>query len=125
MSVHSIRNEIVDKQMNYINKINRSQVLDLRKEIPIDEDQINSRTLVQRDDLGMTLFSVDTGQEMGGHSATGDAMVNVVSGIAEVTIEGEKYPVSAGQTIIIPANARHSLYDIEAFQMLLVVVKPE
>lgn len=36
----------------------------------------------------MTLFSVATDQEIGGHSAQGDAMVNILSGEAEITIEG-------------------------------------
>lgn len=111
--------------MSFIDKITQDKVIDLREQIPVDDDQINSRTLVQRKDLGMTLFSVATDQEIGGHSATGDAMVNILSGEAEVTIEDEKFDVKAGQTIVIPANARHSLYAIEGFQMLLVVVKPE
>jgi quercetin dioxygenase-like cupin family protein len=109
--------------MSFINKIEQNQVIDLKQQIPVDEDQINSRTLVQRDDMGMTLFSVATDQEIGGHSATGDAMVNILSGEAEVTIEQEKFHVKAGQSIVIPANARRSLYAIEGFQMLLVVVK--
>ncbi|GEO69681.1 cupin domain-containing protein [Levilactobacillus acidifarinae] len=111
--------------MAYIQKIDQETVLNLRQQIPVDEDQVNSRTLVQRDDLGMTLFSVATDQEIGGHSATGDAMVNILSGEAEITIESQTYTVKAGESIVIPANARHSLYAVKGFQMLLVVVKPE
>lgn len=111
--------------MAFINKLTPREVLDLREQIPLDEDQVNSRTLVQRDDLGITLFSVATGQEIGGHSATGDAMLNILSGEAEVTIEAQKYRVPAGHSLVIPANARHALYAVKGFQMLLVVVKPE
>lgn len=111
--------------MAFINKLNPREVLDLREQIPLDDDQVNSRTLVQRDDLGMTLFSVATDQEIGGHAATGDAMLNILSGVAEVTIEDQKYTVPAGHSLVIPANARHSLYAVEGFQMLLVVVKPQ
>ncbi|WP_179396080.1 cupin domain-containing protein [Lacticaseibacillus absianus] len=111
--------------MAYIEKIAQAQVLDLKAQIPLDEDQVNSRTLVQRPDLGMTLFSVATDQEIGGHSATGDALVNILSGVAEVRIEAATFTVHAGESIVIPANARHSLYAVEGFQMLLVVVKPQ
>lgn len=110
--------------MAFINKIEQAQVLDLRAQIPLDDDQVNSRTLVQRDDVSMTLFSVATDQEIGGHSAAGDALVNILSGCAEVTIAGTKYTVNAGESIVIPAQARHSLYAIKGFQMLLVVIKP-
>ncbi|HHF7059911.1 TPA: cupin domain-containing protein [Streptococcus mutans] len=111
--------------MVYIDKIQHSQVLDLKTEVPIEEEQMLSKTLVQRKDLGMTIFSLDKDQEIGRHSSPGDAMVNVLSGLAKITIDEEVFEVAAGQTIVMPANIPHSLYAKEAFQMLLVVVKPE
>ncbi|EMB53194.1 TPA: cupin domain-containing protein [Streptococcus mutans] len=111
--------------MAYIDKIQHSQVLDLKTEVPIEEEQMLSKTLVQRKDLGMTVFSLDKDQEIGRHSSPGDAMVNILSGLAEITIDEEIFEVAAGQTIVMPANIPHSLYAKEAFQMLLVVVKPE
>lgn len=111
--------------MVYIDKIQHSQVLDLKTEVPIEEEQMLSKTLVQRKDLGMTIFSLDKDQEIGRHSSPGDAMVNILSGLAEITIDEEIFEVAAGQTIVMPANIPHSLYAKEAFQMLLVVVKPE
>ena len=45
--------------MVYIDKIQHSQVLDLKTEVPIEEEQMLSKTLVQRKDLGMTIFSLD------------------------------------------------------------------
>lgn len=109
----------------YIDKLPQSQVLDLKQVVPVEEDQVASMTLVQRKGMGMTVFSLDTDQEIGGHFSTGDAMVNLLSGKAEITIGAEKYILNAGESIIMPANVRHALYAIEAFQMLLVVVKPE
>lgn len=50
--------------------------------------------------------------------------MNVLSGVAEITIADQAYMVAAGQTIVIPAGQRHSLYAKEGFQMLLTVVKP-
>ena len=111
--------------MVYIDKIQHSQVLDLKTEVPIEEEQMLSKTLVQRKDLGMTIFSLDKDQEIGRHCSPGDAMVNIFSGLAEITIDEEVFEVAAGQTIVMPANIPHSLYAKEAFQMLLVVVKPE
>lgn len=111
--------------MVYIDKIQHSQVLDLKTEVPIEEEQMLSKTLVQRKDLGMTIFSLDKDQEIGRHSSPGDAMVNILSGLAEITVDEEVFEVAASQTIVMPANIPHSLYAKEAFQMLLVVVKPE
>lgn len=52
-------------------------------------------------------------------------MVTILSGLAEITIDQETYRVAEGQTIVMPAAIPHALYAVEAFQMLLVVVKPE
>lgn len=111
--------------MAYIDKLEHSRVLDLKTEVPIEEEQILSRTLVQRDSLGMTIFSLDKGQEIGRHSSPGDAMVNILSGCAKITIDQDEFFVKAGESIVMPANVPHALYAKEAFQMLLVVVKPE
>ncbi|WP_019802755.1 cupin domain-containing protein, partial [Streptococcus mutans] len=100
--------------MAYIDKIQHSQVLDLKTEVPIEEEQMLSKTLVQRKDLGMTVFSLDKDQEIGRHSSPGDAMVNILSGLAEITIDEEIFEVAAGQTIVMPANIPHSLYAKEA-----------
>lgn len=111
--------------MAYIDKIPHKQVLDLTKEIGIEEEQILSKTLVQRQDLGITLFSLDKNQEIAKHTSPGDAMVTVLSGVAEITIDQAVFEVAEGQTILMPAEIPHSLYAKEAFQMLLIVVKPE
>ncbi|HGC7191680.1 TPA: cupin domain-containing protein [Streptococcus agalactiae] len=111
--------------MSYIEKIEANKVLDLKQIVPIEEEQMLSKTLVQRKDLGMTIFSLDKGQEIGRHSSPGDAMVNILSGLAQITIDQDKFDVAAGECIVMPSNIPHSLYAKEAFQMLLVVVKPE
>ncbi|MFD3072860.1 cupin domain-containing protein, partial [Streptococcus agalactiae] len=64
--------------MSYIEKIEANKVLDLKQIVPIEEEQMLSKTLVQRKDLGMTVFSLDKGQEIGRHSSPGDAMVNIL-----------------------------------------------
>lgn len=111
--------------MVYIEKLEHSKVLDLKKIVSIEEKQMLSKTLVQRDDLGMTIFSLDKGQEIGRHSSPGDSMVNVLSGVAKITIADNDYIVKAGESIVVPAKVPHALYAEEAFQMLLIVVKPE
>ncbi len=111
--------------MVYIEKLEHSKVLDLKKIVSIEEKQMLSKTLVQRDDLGMTIFSLDKGQEIGRHSSPGDSMVNVLSGVAKITIADNDYIVKAGESIVMLAKVPHALYAEEAFQMLLIVVKPE
>lgn len=109
----------------FIKKLPQSAVIDLKEIITIEEQQVSSLTLVQRPNLAMTLLSLDKGSSIGGHSSPGDAMVNILSGQAEITIGEDNYTVLAGETLVMPANIPHALYATEAFQMLLVVVKPD
>ncbi|MNI21487.1 DNA-binding transcriptional repressor PuuR [compost metagenome] len=112
------------KQGEFIKKLPVSAVIDLKDIITVEDQQVSSLTLVQRPNLAMTLLSLDKGTSIGGHSSPGDAMVNVLSGQTEITIGDDKYTVHAGESIVMPANVPHALYATEAFQMLLVVVKP-
>ncbi|OMG01260.1 cupin domain-containing protein [Paenibacillus sp. FSL R7-0337] len=113
------------EQEQFIKRLPQAEVMDLRKIITVEQEQVSSLTLVQRQNLAMTLISVDTGSSIGGHSSPGDAMVNILSGEARITIDDKPYSVRAGETLILPANIPHALYATEAFQMLLIVVKPE
>lgn len=110
--------------MSYIEKIEMGKVVDLKALVPIGEEQMSSLTLVQRKDLGITVFSLDKGQKIARHTSPGDAMVNILSGVAEITIDNDVFEVRAGETIVMPAQIPHALFAKEAFQMLLVVVKP-
>lgn len=108
---------------NIINKINHQEVLDLKKVLPISKDQISSITLVSNDKLIMTLFAIAKDQKISSHSSSGDAMVNLLSGAALITIDEQDYHLKAGESIVMPANHPHALAAIEDFQMLLVVAK--
>lgn len=108
----------------YIKKLPIAEVMGLRDQIEYEEHKISSLSLVQRSNLIMTLFALDEGEEMGGHASTGDAMVTMLEGTAEISIGEEAFTVDAGKSIIMPANIQHKLKGVKAFKMLLTVVKP-
>lgn len=108
-----------------IKKIPHSQVIKLEDMVAIEANQVSSMTLVQRPSIGMTLFSLGEGEAIKMHTSPGDAMVQILSGIAEIMIGEEKHLVHGGETIILPANIPHALHAIKSFQMLLIVVKPD
>ncbi|STA92366.1 cupin domain-containing protein [Clostridium cochlearium] len=87
-----------------------------------EEGRVVSRTLAQGKPLSVTLFAFDKGEEISSHSASGDAMVYILDGEAEITIGEEKFNVKKGETIVMPANVPHALLATERFKMLLTVV---
>lgn len=100
------------------------EVTNLAGVVNIQEGQIVSKTLAQNKYVSMTLFAFDKDEEISTHDSDGDAMVNVLEGKGKFTIDGKEYIVSAGESIIMPAKKPHSVYAVEQFKMMLVVVFP-
>ncbi len=112
------------KSNKFIKNISLSTVLEMAELVSYQEGRVESRTLVQKNEFSMTLFAFDKGEEIGTHSAPGDALVYVLDGSVAIIIgEDEAVKLKSGQTIVMPANIPHSLEAIEKFKMLLVVVK--
>lgn len=100
------------------------EVTNLAGVVNIQEGQIVSKTLAQNKYVSMTLFAFDKDEEISTHDSDGDAMVNVLEGKGKFIIDGKEYIVSAGESIIMPAKKPHSVYAVEQFKMMLVVVFP-
>lgn len=106
----------------FIKNIELSKVLDMESLVAYQEGQVVSRTLAQGKNLSLTLFAFDKGEEISSHSSSGDAMVYLLDGEADITIAEKTYHVKKGETIVMPAGLPHALLAKEQFKMLLVVV---
>lgn len=84
---------------------------------------IVSRTLVDKKTGTVTLFAFDAGQRLSEHTAPFDAVVNVIDGVAEITISGEAMALSAGDMVIMPAGAPHSVAAVRPFKMVLTMIR--
>ena len=102
--------------------INLAEKLALKDEIAYQDGQVVSKTLAQNDSVSITLFSFDKGEAISTHESGGDAMVTCLDGVGEITIDGEKYELHQGESIVMPAKHPHAVYGKDKFKMLLVVV---
>ncbi|MCD8363777.1 MAG: cupin domain-containing protein [Lachnospiraceae bacterium] len=108
--------------MNRIKNVKQAEVFALRDQIAYLEGQVVSRTLTQNEHVSITLFSFDKGEEISTHESGGDAFVTCLDGVGEITIDGEKYELHEGESIVMPARHPHAVLGKERFKMLLVVV---
>lgn len=100
------------------------KALTLNDLVGYQENAVVSKTLLDRKGVGtITLFSFAAGQGLSEHTAPFDAVVEIVDGEAEVTIDGVAQTVAAGQLLIMPANHPHSLHANKEFKMLLVMIR--
>ncbi|RKY74769.1 cupin domain-containing protein [candidate division KSB1 bacterium] len=87
------------------------------------QDSIVSRVIVDKKTGTITLFAFDEKQSLSEHTAPFDAMVYLVEGEAEITIDKGKFVLREGDMIVMPANIPHAVKATKRFKMLLVMIK--
>ena len=90
--------------MEILRNIPKAEVLQLANLVSYADGQVVSKTLVQNDGIGITLFAFAKDER--------------------ITIDGKDYELSKGDSIVMPANHPHAVYGVEPFKMLLVVAFP-
>jgi quercetin dioxygenase-like cupin family protein len=106
-----------------MSNFNHSNIINFKKDIEYASNSVVSKRVLEQKTGNITLFSFDKGQKLSEHSAPFDAMVQVVEGQVEITIDKKPYILKEGETIIMPANIPHALLAVEKFKMLLTMIK--
>ena len=105
-----------------LKNISKSEVMVLKEQVEYQSGQIVSKTLVQNENVSITLFAFDEGEEISTHESSGDAFVTCLDGTGKVTIDGIDYELTEGESIVMPAKHPHAVYGQKKFKMMLVVV---
>jgi len=105
------------------NIFEHSNVFRFNEKVEYSTDGIVSKRVIDRPVGNVTLFAFDRGQRLSEHSAPFDAMAQIMEGKAEIVIDKVPFQVSAGETIIMPANITHAVNAIEKFKMVLTMIR--
>lgn len=100
-----------------------AEVLKLAEMAQYQEGSIVSRQITKTDGGNVTLFAFAAGQGLSEHTAPFDALVHILDGEGEIYISGEKFTISAGEAIIMPADKPHALKAVVPFKMMLVMIR--
>jgi len=82
-----------------------------------------SRTLTKGPAGTLSVFAFDEGQELSEHSAPFDAYVQVLDGVATLTIGGQPVTANVGEVVLMPADVPHAVAGPDRFKMLLTMIK--
>lgn len=107
---------------HFIKNIDFESILEMESLVSYQSGQVVSRTLAQNEALSLTLFAFDKGEQISSHTSSGDAMIYVLDGSAQITIGSKTYDLDKGKTIVMPAGIYHAVSAIEKFKMFLIVV---
>lgn len=82
-----------------------------------------SREILKKKTGTVTTFAFDKGQGLSEHTAPFDALVQILDGVAEITIGGTLHRLGKDEMILMPANVPHALKAIERFKMMLIMIR--
>lgn len=95
----------------------------LKNLIEYQKDSIVSRTLIEKIEGSVTLFSFDAGQSLKEHTTPFDSLVYLIEGEGTFVIEGEEHVLKEGEMIIMPPNIPHAIDAIKKLKFLLIMIK--
>lgn len=98
-------------------------VFELTDLIDYQSGAIVSRALVDDETVTFTVFAFDETERLSEHTAPHDAILQVLDGTAAITVDGERYEVTAGETIVLPANEPHAVDAVSEFKMVLTMIR--
>ena len=102
---------------------NLTDVIKLKDLAAYQDHSVVSREIIRKPAGTMTVFAFDQGEGLSEHTAPFDAVVFLLEGEAEITIDHKPYSVKEGEMIIMPAHKPHALKAMTKFKMLLVMIK--
>ncbi|MFZ1979160.1 MAG: cupin domain-containing protein [Bacteroidota bacterium] len=103
--------------------IANSQVTKLAELISYQTGAIISREIVKGHTGNITIFSFDEGQGLSEHKTPFDALVQVLEGEVEISIDGKLHRVESGEIILMPAQKLHALRALKRFKMILTMLR--
>ncbi len=101
-----------------------AKVLSLAGETRFAPNGIVSRTLLRTANCRVVLFGFAEGQELTEHTSTQDALVQVLSGECEFSLDGKPQTLKAGDLLYMPPNLPHAVLATTQFSMLLTLTRP-
>jgi quercetin dioxygenase-like cupin family protein len=89
--------------------------------VEYQDDAVVSKTLLDTKAETVTVFAFAAGQGLSEHTSPFEAMVSILDGDAEITIDSKSILLKAGEMVTMPANTPHALKAIKKFKMMLVM----
>src|SRR5689334_14406703 len=97
------------------------QAIGLSEQTQFAPNGIVSRTVFRSGSHRVVLFGFSAGQELSEHTSSSHALVQILSGQSEWTLDGERRVLKAGDLLHMPPHLRHAVRAIEPFSVLLTL----
>jgi quercetin dioxygenase-like cupin family protein len=103
----------------------QAKVLSLTAETRFAPNGIVSRTLLSTAATRVVLFGFSEGQELSEHTSTKQALVQILSGECDFSLDGKSHHLKGGDLLYMPPNLPHAVKALTPLAMLLTLFKVE
>lgn len=84
---------------------------------------ILSKTIIKKTTGNVTVSSFASGEELAEKTVPFDTYIQIIEGVAEISINEIKYKLKSGNGIVIPAHTSHCINAKEQFKMISTIIK--
>ena len=109
--------------MDTIGEVEKSKIHIVVEIIEYLPNAVVSKTIIKKATGNITVSSFDKGEELAEKSSPFDNYIQIIDGVAEVTINSTKYNMKLGEGMIIPAHSRHCFNANKQFKMISTIIK--
>lgn len=104
-------------------EIEKSKVHIVVEIIEYMPNAVVSKTIIKKITGNVTVSSFDAGEELAEKISPFDNYIQIIDGVAMLTIDDKKFKVKPGEGIIIPAHTKHQFNANVSFKMISTVIK--
>lgn len=97
---------------------------DIGTHVTIQPGAVISKVIHHDDSIDVTVFGFDAGQELTEHRAARAAVVQVITGRLQFTVDGEGHDAGPGFWLHMAPETAHALVAREPTIMLLTLFRP-
>jgi quercetin dioxygenase-like cupin family protein len=95
-------------------------VVELIEYVP---NAVVSKTIIKKMTGNVTASSFDAGEELDEKKSPFDTYIQIIDGVAELTIDKIKFKLKLGDGMVIPAHSNHHFSANQQFKMISTVIK--
>lgn len=118
MKREDLRGATVDK--GEMEKLKSQIMVEIIEYVP---NAILSKTILKKITGNVTVLSFDAGEEAAEKISPFDNFIQVIDGVAEVSVNEKTYSLHLGEGMIIPAHTKQCFHAKEQFKMISTIIK--
>ncbi len=120
MDIHKDNNGIRPSDALELEKGIEHIIVEIVEYVP---NAVVSRTIIKKSTGNVTAMSISEGEELSEKIVPFDNFIQVIDGVADLTIGNKKYQLKVGAGITIPAHSMQRFYANQKFKIISTIIK--